>query len=177
MTGIKLIAKERTEQIHKHGRTIERDLLENQHTQLLFASRVMLKNSPQSFFENEVPIGWSPEIWDHMLSKSLKERMIIAGALIAAELDRMNAIEGIIELSNLNYDKHPRVGDYGLASRYSDEDPTDPWYVGQLDEVGEDHKGYYFIIHDSTQKKFRHFRKLTSCEGVEILNKRRTKND
>ena len=38
----------------------------------------------------DTPYGWDKKIWQHMTNKPLKERLIIAGALIAAEIDRIN---------------------------------------------------------------------------------------
>ena len=40
-----------------------------------------------------VPEGWSFELFKKMCNKPYKERLVIAGALIAAEIDRLNAIE------------------------------------------------------------------------------------
>lgn len=41
------------------------------------------------------PTGWDKSIWAKMCSKSYKERLIMAGALIAAELDRLTSIEDV----------------------------------------------------------------------------------
>ena len=38
----------------------------------------------------QTPNGWDQEIWEKMIRKPHQERLIIAGALIAAELDRLN---------------------------------------------------------------------------------------
>lgn len=92
MTGIELIAKERQEQIEKHGRTVEYDEIQNSEGQLSEAAEMLLASEheegidPQSF-----PDGWDRDICSHMLSKPYNERLIIAGALIAAELDRLNS--------------------------------------------------------------------------------------
>ncbi len=40
-----------------------------------------------------IPAGWDKQIWEHMLKKKHKQRLIIAGALIAAEIDRITAVE------------------------------------------------------------------------------------
>lgn len=91
-TGIELIADERWEQVKKHGRTIEKDLQLNDNEQLSMAAEMLLAVSheegidPMSF-----PDGWDHDICQKMISKSYKERLIIAGALIAAEIDRLNA--------------------------------------------------------------------------------------
>lgn len=95
-TGIELIARERKEQIEKHGRTIERDVQENHYLQLVQGARVLsseLANDYVDDFVQAKPMGWSADIWKKMLAKPYKERLIIAGALIAAEIDRLNHSE------------------------------------------------------------------------------------
>lgn len=99
MTGIELIAKERKEQLVKHARTIKEDLVNNKAGQLGHAAFLLLHFYPVE----TIPTDWNENIWRHMISKPYKERIIIAGALIAAELDRM-IIEDIIELYNNKYE-------------------------------------------------------------------------
>jgi len=90
-TGIELITEERLEQIEKHGRSISEDVMNNSEFQLLQAANAL------TYFEfsSEVatnayrPYGWNLEIWRRMCNKKYKERLIIAGALIAAEIDRL----------------------------------------------------------------------------------------
>jgi len=96
MTGIELIAKERQEQIEKHGRTIERDIEENKNFQLGNAAAVLA--TQQGVFSARKRLGMMPNNWDdgiclEMCSKGYRERLIIAGALIAAELDKILALE------------------------------------------------------------------------------------
>lgn len=93
-TGIELIAEERKEQIEKHGRTIQWDVDKNDNGQLTEGAAYILS---QSFSypgpsDDDCPSGWDPDLWLKMLGKPEKERLIIVGALIAAELDRLNAI-------------------------------------------------------------------------------------
>lgn len=83
-TGIELIAQERSEQIEKHGRTIKSDVDNNSAFQLAKGAAALLRPSI-----NAKPIGWDNKTWERMCSKPYKERMIIAGALIAAEIDRI----------------------------------------------------------------------------------------
>jgi hypothetical protein len=103
-TGIELIAIERQEQVEKHGRTIESDTALNQHGQLSFAAVSLVseydaegntntKKAYEDHFKTWRPMGWDKIIWAKMIGKSYKERLIIAGALIAAEIDRLQAIE------------------------------------------------------------------------------------
>lgn len=85
-TGIELITEERREQLEKHGRTIEDDKVLNKRRQLRSAAYMLI--SEQAFIM-DAPEGWDEKIWDKMRRKALKERLIIAGALIAAEIDRI----------------------------------------------------------------------------------------
>lgn len=85
-TGIELIAIERQEQIEKHGRSVERDVSENRHEQLVHGAIKLLGVGKFSR-----PLNWDENLWNKMERKSNKERLIIAGALIAAELDRLQA--------------------------------------------------------------------------------------
>ena len=92
-SGIELIAEERREQIEKHGRTIEKDVAENDFNQLENAAIMLLGGYTYEDELNRTPFKWDDKIWEHMLSKPKKERFIIAGALIAAEIDRIQNIE------------------------------------------------------------------------------------
>ena len=96
MKGIELIAQERSEQIEKHNRTIDNDVLLNNERQLSIAASALLYESEikdaipalqsRYFFQ---PYGWDTKIWQKMCEKSYKDRLVIAGALIAAEIDRI----------------------------------------------------------------------------------------
>jgi len=88
-SGVELIAIERQEQIEKHDRTIESDVLENLDYQLADAARLIMW--PRIVYEK--PRGWNQRIWQKMVEKAYKERLIIAGALIAAEIDRLQFLE------------------------------------------------------------------------------------
>lgn len=91
-TGIELIAEERLEQIEKHGRTIARDVKENYAEQLATGAEMLLAMSHEEGIDPlEFPDGWDHDICEHMLGKPYKERLIIAGALIAAEIDRLQS--------------------------------------------------------------------------------------
>lgn len=92
MTGIEHIAKERQEQIEKHGRTVEQDVELNDEQQLKDASMILLLQS-EEWDEDEIPKGWDYKIWKHIIGKSEIERLTIAGAFIAAEIDRIQYLE------------------------------------------------------------------------------------
>lgn len=87
-TGINLIAKERQEQIEKHGRSIEDDVKNNPNFELAFAARILLDPFIEKMDMTTLPRGWHPVIWTRLIEKPYKERLIISGALIAAEIDR-----------------------------------------------------------------------------------------
>ena len=89
-TGIELIAEERREQIEKHGRTVEYDLKVNDQEQLVLAATyIILKDWEEDTFLS-APDGWDSNVWKHICDKPYQERLIIAGALIAAEIDRIS---------------------------------------------------------------------------------------
>lgn len=92
ITGIELIAAERQEQIEKHGRTIEKDVQQNDNEQLSHGALLLLSVDYEEGIDSEsYPDGWDHEICANMIRKPYKERLIIAGALIAAEIDRLQA--------------------------------------------------------------------------------------
>ena len=85
-TGIDLILAERWEQIRKHGRTIERDAIENEDGQLKYGAQALIAE-----IEEDFPSDWEKGLWDRLMAKPEIERLTIAGALIAAEIDRLLA--------------------------------------------------------------------------------------
>jgi hypothetical protein len=95
MTGIELIAEERREQIEKHGITVKYDAEYNTEEQLANAAELLvaadhiITNDPLDY----LPKDWNGKLWMKMWNKPYKERLIIAGALIAAEIDRLQHIE------------------------------------------------------------------------------------
>lgn len=89
-TGIELIAEERKEQIEKHGRTIENDVQQNGSYQLSIGASKLLAYPAECNNYQLPPNGWDIDVYTKMRNKPYKERLIIAGALIAAELDRLN---------------------------------------------------------------------------------------
>ena len=96
-TGIELIAAERQEQIEKHGITLDIDIRTNTLNQLATGAGVLcvtdLDSRPPEVIRQNCPIGWHMPHWLKMANKPKKERLIIAGALIAAEIDRLQALE------------------------------------------------------------------------------------
>ncbi len=88
-TGIELITIERQEQIEKHDRSIQQDANDNDLCQLATAASKLAQEEMDDVDINPPP-GWDdPNIWGRMIKKPYKDRLIIAGALIAAEIDRL----------------------------------------------------------------------------------------
>lgn len=92
--GASLIAKERHEkQIKKHGFTgkhhAEHPDWYNE-GQLIEAAREL---SSRTQYGNVYPKNWNPDQWNELCSRNYEERLVIAGALIAAEIDRLAYIK------------------------------------------------------------------------------------
>jgi len=81
MDALALIAKERKEQIEKHGHTIEKDRDYPRGT-LEQAAKAILSED-----ENEWPEDWGIEVFDHILDKPHHLKLAIAAAMLAAEID------------------------------------------------------------------------------------------
>lgn len=79
-TGLELIAKERQEQIEKHGYTVEHDKAVNANNELLQAANALL-------FDGQWPSNWNSEAIQHMMDKPLYEKVLIVGAWMAAWCD------------------------------------------------------------------------------------------
>ncbi len=92
--GLMSILNERIEQLNKHGRTIANDVIENGKNQLSFAGSVLCCPDPEMMNFGH-PIGWDLDWWTKTIKRPYRERLAIAGALIAAEIDRLNNIESI----------------------------------------------------------------------------------
>jgi hypothetical protein len=92
MTGVELIAKERREQIEKHGRLVIKDVSTNSNGELLTAAIKMTGKIGGIPW----PEHWKKDICEKMDKKSPEEKLIIAGAFIAAELDRLIRIDDAI---------------------------------------------------------------------------------
>jgi len=93
-TGIELIRIEREEQIEKHGISLNQDVIFNKECQLSIAAGHLIYGTPYA------PDNWDETIWNKMINKSYEDRLVIAGALIAAEIDRMlyiNSLKNNIE--------------------------------------------------------------------------------
>ena len=87
-TGIELITQERKDQIEKHKFDVSYDVRNNSLNKLTTGAIRLLEGSITH--RDYPPEGWSNSMWTHMIDKSYKDRLIIAGALIAAEIDRID---------------------------------------------------------------------------------------
>jgi len=88
LTGADLITKERKDQLKKHGYTLSYDSALNHSCQLSYAASILAKKHVN--IKEDLPVSWDNEIWLKLLQKPHKDRLIIAGALMAAEWDRIN---------------------------------------------------------------------------------------
>lgn len=114
-TGLGRIITERWEQVQKHKRTVRHDVRKNNKGQLMDAIIKLAYNyeeipetlkeistTVRNIYLNTPPTGWNKKTWLTMMNKPLKERLVIVGALIAAELDRRDFIEAAAkELADL----------------------------------------------------------------------------
>lgn len=98
--GTQLIANERRKQLEKHNYSLEHDAQLNQHNQLSEAASILCMQVPAgseedfvNMYAEQCPFEWNSVGWKKMLSKTYKERLMIAGALIAAEMDRVSLLE------------------------------------------------------------------------------------
>ena len=103
-----MIAKERQEQIEKHGRTIISDVFENRDGDLAKGAITLIETFDYPF-QGSFPQQWNIDVCRRMSNKPYKQRLIIAGALIAAEIDRMLHIER--ELSDKT-EQHDKIRHY-----------------------------------------------------------------
>ena len=89
----KVIA-ERLFQIRK-GYVVENDVLNNSDEQLIHAVFLMIASLNDDNYSavKSPPKNWQKDVWDKMLSKSKKEKLIIAATLLMAEYDRLIEVE------------------------------------------------------------------------------------
>jgi hypothetical protein len=85
-SGVALIKEERRQQIEKHNKPVEYDAVVNNSRQLTYMATVLLGH----VIGMVNPEGWNDDICQKMRDKKQVEKLAIAGALIAAEIDRLN---------------------------------------------------------------------------------------
>lgn len=124
-TGVELIAEERLKQIHKHGFTGEHHAEHPEwyaENQLQTAVYLLLLKEVEGMTLNDYPKNWDPIWFQKLMNKDHRDRLIISGALISAELDRRKAIEKQNNTSPLEMLKSINEK---LSMFLSDEDLTD----------------------------------------------------
>ena len=96
-TGIELIAEERQEQIEKHGYNSDHD--HDEYSEInsndFIRTESLLRDAAIGCLNadrGEFPAFWDETRVGKICNKPYKERLIIAGALIAAEIDRLQNI-------------------------------------------------------------------------------------
>lgn len=100
MTGAELIAQERQRQIEEEGWTIEGDVQKHSEYDLAFAAMCYAcpypkdKSGPVVFFKSKTcPIMWPWDAkWWKPTPNDRKRELVKAGALIAAEIDRLQSL-------------------------------------------------------------------------------------
>lgn len=92
MTGIEAMLIERKEQLGKHNKSVKYDIKVNSTGQLREGARKLITHHPELLIDNP-PEGWDKELWKKMCLKPYKERLVIAGSLLAAEYDRIEFVK------------------------------------------------------------------------------------
>jgi len=87
MNGIELITKERDEQINKHGCSIKNDTGYTDEELLDVALFAITGN------DDFYPLEWNDKFKSKLHKKDRIEQLIVAGASIAAEIDRLQYVE------------------------------------------------------------------------------------
>jgi hypothetical protein len=96
--GVQLIGAERMEQIEKHGFNIANDADYN-NEELLHAARYCL--SPTVF---DWPRFWNKSFKEKVDNKSYLQKLVVAGALIAAQIDRELYLENLKKQKELRHE-------------------------------------------------------------------------
>lgn len=91
--GIIAMLNERNDQINKHGFNVEHDVKFNSNGELVTVARALMKFHATT---HDFPASWDIEFVRKMILKSYTERLIIAGALLAAEVDRRRYIQEVM---------------------------------------------------------------------------------
>jgi hypothetical protein len=112
--GVIAILNERNDQIYKHKRTVNDDIIHNPNGELVQAARALLKERPVL---HDFPDSWGVAACKKMLEKSYQERIAIAGALIAAEYDRTEELKKRAKERELKKFPNSHVGYYPLTPK------------------------------------------------------------
>lgn len=85
MTGIEKIAEKRLQQKIKHGHSVKSDYEAYPDFELMQAAQAILEGN-----KDKMPESWDKESCEKLCSKSLEDRLITAGAMLAAQIDVLN---------------------------------------------------------------------------------------
>lgn len=88
MTGVEKIAQKRLDQKIKHGHSIRSDYESYPDYELMTAAQAILTGDPEM-----MPDSWDRATSIRLCSKSLEDRLITAGAMLAAQIDVLNFTE------------------------------------------------------------------------------------
>lgn len=83
MTGLAKVTEERLRQIWKHGYIPDHDITHNPNGELVSAALYAINPKNANY-----PDGWDLKFKDKIQSKTETERLVVACALLVAEIDR-----------------------------------------------------------------------------------------
>ena len=114
--GMELINTERNEQLVKHNKSVLFDIAHNTRNQLVQAVKYLIRqeisDKTLNYLQKICPFGWDLQQWLMMIQKPYINRLIIAAALLAAEIDRriyVGLSEGLVVKTDI--DEQPVEGD------------------------------------------------------------------
>ena len=90
--GIDLIAEERWEQVYKHGYDLDHDAMHESGELRKYAALLLVQGSDAKIIEQDEELE---DEWDLIRATADDDihRLKVAGALIAAEIDRVNSLK------------------------------------------------------------------------------------
>src|SRR5688572_10498777 len=95
LTGVELIARERQEQIEKHGFSVIHDAEYYQNFELLQAALFCIDQTiPEGYGLKTYkpwPEGWGEKFKHKILAKDVIGQLKVAGAFIAAQIDKLQS--------------------------------------------------------------------------------------
>lgn len=94
-SGVELISEERKKQIYKHGFTAEHHASHPEwynKGQLIEAAHT-LSTKEINFKSCSVPLNWDVKWFNDLCNRPYEERLVIAGALFASQIDMIKFIE------------------------------------------------------------------------------------
>jgi hypothetical protein len=95
MTGIEMIAAERKQQIEELKFTVEKDVEKRNNGELLRFANYLISADSDYF-----PKGFHPDYVNQFFMKPRIKQLTIAGAFIAAEIDRLIVVQNQLKDEN-----------------------------------------------------------------------------